>query len=156
MHPWAGLAKKQARRFSQFELKVGELGFSFHFVCVSAALYHRGGGGVRGRHFFPLGEYGPFSKTSLLSNHGYGEWKDGREPLLSSWTLWRNWIKRGTGAWFYADNSWSFTNRCLMGSRLPLALDHCCQGRYRSSSCQGNQYQSPGLPLGTYSFPGLN
>ena len=32
----------QARRFSQFELKVGELGFPVHFVCVSAALYHRG------------------------------------------------------------------------------------------------------------------
>ena len=34
--------QKQARRFSQFELKVGELGFPIHFVCVSAALYHRG------------------------------------------------------------------------------------------------------------------
>ena len=34
--------RKQARRFSQFELKVGELGFPIHFVCVSAALYHRG------------------------------------------------------------------------------------------------------------------
>ena len=34
--------QKQARRFSQFELKVGELGFPNHFVCVSAALYHRG------------------------------------------------------------------------------------------------------------------
>ena len=40
--------QKQARRFSQFELKVGELRFPIHFVCVSAALYHRG---VRGRHF---------------------------------------------------------------------------------------------------------
>ena len=40
--------QKQARPFSQFELKVGELGFPIHFVCVSAALYHRG---VRGRHF---------------------------------------------------------------------------------------------------------
>ena len=40
--------QKQARRSSQFELKVGELGFPIHFVCVSAALYHRG---VRGRHF---------------------------------------------------------------------------------------------------------
>ena len=51
--------QKQARRFSQFELKVGKLRFPIHFVCVSAALYHRG---VRGRHF-PLleikGEYGP-------------------------------------------------------------------------------------------------
>ena len=34
--------QKQARRFSQFELKVGELEFPIHFVCVSAALYHRG------------------------------------------------------------------------------------------------------------------
>ena len=34
--------QKQARRFSQFELKVGELGFPIHIVCVSAALYHRG------------------------------------------------------------------------------------------------------------------
>ena len=34
--------RKQARRFSKFELKVGELGFPIHFVCVSAALYHRG------------------------------------------------------------------------------------------------------------------
>ena len=34
--------QKQARRFSQFELKVGKLGFPIHFVCVSAALYHRG------------------------------------------------------------------------------------------------------------------
>ena len=33
---------KRARRFPQFELKVGELGFPIHFVCVSAALYHRG------------------------------------------------------------------------------------------------------------------
>ena len=40
--------EKQARRCSQFELKVGKLGFPIHFVCVSAALYHRG---VRGRHF---------------------------------------------------------------------------------------------------------
>ena len=32
----------KARRFSQFELKVGELGFPIHFLCVSAALYHRG------------------------------------------------------------------------------------------------------------------
>ena len=40
--------QKKARRFSQLELKVGELGFPIHFVCVSAALYHRG---VRGRHF---------------------------------------------------------------------------------------------------------
>ena len=40
--------QKQARRCSQFELKVGELGFPIHFVCVSAALYHRE---VRGRHF---------------------------------------------------------------------------------------------------------
>ena len=34
--------QKQARRFSQFELKVGEIGFPIHFVCVSAALYHWG------------------------------------------------------------------------------------------------------------------
>ena len=40
--------QKKARRFSQFELKVGKLRFPIHFVCVSAALYHRG---VRGRHF---------------------------------------------------------------------------------------------------------
>ena len=37
--------QKQARRFSQFEFKVCELRFPIHFVCVSAALYHRGGGG---------------------------------------------------------------------------------------------------------------
>ena len=49
--------QKQARRFSQFELKVGELGFPIHFVCVSAALYHRGYAAA----IFPLGEYGPFS-----------------------------------------------------------------------------------------------
>ena len=42
--------QKQARRFSQFELKVGELGFPIHFVCVSAALYHRG----TRPPFFPL------------------------------------------------------------------------------------------------------
>ena len=43
-HTWIpGLVwQKQARRFSQFELQVGELGFPIHFVCVSAALYHRG------------------------------------------------------------------------------------------------------------------
>ena len=34
--------QKQARRFSQFEFKVGKLRFPIHFVCVSAALYHRG------------------------------------------------------------------------------------------------------------------
>ena len=34
--------QKQARPFSQFELKVGELGFPIHFVCVCEALYHRG------------------------------------------------------------------------------------------------------------------
>ena len=34
--------QKRARRFPQSELKVGELGFPIHFVCVSAALYHRG------------------------------------------------------------------------------------------------------------------
>ena len=50
--------QKQARRLSQFELKVGELRFPIHFVCVSAALYHRG---VRGRHFslrwiWPIGQ----------------------------------------------------------------------------------------------------
>ena len=39
--------QKQARRFSQFEFKVGELRFPIHFVCVSAALYRA----VRGRHF---------------------------------------------------------------------------------------------------------
>ena len=33
--------QKQARRFSQFELKVGELRFPIHFVCVSAALLGR-------------------------------------------------------------------------------------------------------------------
>ena len=48
--------QKQARRCSQFELKVGELGFPIHFVCVSAALYHRGYAAA----IFPLGEYGPF------------------------------------------------------------------------------------------------
>ena len=52
--------QKQARRFSQFELKVGKLRFPIHFVCVSAALYQRG---VRGRHF-PLGEYGPLIKNT--------------------------------------------------------------------------------------------
>ena len=34
--------QRKARRFSQFELKEGELGFPIHFACVSAALYHRG------------------------------------------------------------------------------------------------------------------
>ena len=34
--------QKRARRFPQFELRAGELGFPIHFVCVSAALYHRG------------------------------------------------------------------------------------------------------------------
>ena len=48
--------QKQARRFSQFEFKVGELRFPIHFVCVSAALYHRGYAAA----IFPLGEYGPF------------------------------------------------------------------------------------------------
>ena len=47
--------KKKALRFSQFELKVGELGFPFHFLCVSAALYHRGHAAAI---FFPLVEYG--------------------------------------------------------------------------------------------------
>ena len=59
MHPWAGLAKT-ARRFSQFEFKVGELRFPIHFVCVSAALYHRGYAAA----IFPLGEYGPFTTES--------------------------------------------------------------------------------------------
>ena len=45
--------QKQARRFSQYEFKVGELRFPIHFVCVSAALYHRGYAAV----LFPLGEY---------------------------------------------------------------------------------------------------
>ena len=53
--------QKKARRFSQFELKVGELGFPIHFVCVSAALYHRGYAAA----IFPLGEYGPFLDFSL-------------------------------------------------------------------------------------------
>ena len=57
MHPWAGLAKKKkARRFPQFELKVGELRFPIHFVCVSAALPP----GVRGCHF-PLRWIWPIS-----------------------------------------------------------------------------------------------
>ena len=34
--------QKQARPFSQFELKVGKLRIPIHLVCVSAALYHRG------------------------------------------------------------------------------------------------------------------
>ena len=42
--------QKQASRFSQFELKVGGLGFPIHFVCVSAALYHRGNAAA----IFPL------------------------------------------------------------------------------------------------------
>ena len=58
--------QKQARRFSQFELKVGELGFPIHFVCVSAALYHRG---VRGRHF-PLRWIWPIHE----------EWAECRKP----------------------------------------------------------------------------
>ena len=45
--------QKQARPFSQVELKVGELGFPIHFVCVSAALYHRGGGGGTRQPFSP-------------------------------------------------------------------------------------------------------
>ena len=61
MHPLAGLAKKKARRFSKFELKVGEVGFPIHFECVSAAFYHRG---VYAAAIFPLGlgEYGPFKQ----------------------------------------------------------------------------------------------
>ena len=62
--------QKQARRFSQFELKVGELGFPIHFVCVSAALYHRG---ARGRHFFPLGEYGPLRHHYRARNWTFDE-----------------------------------------------------------------------------------
>ena len=42
--------QKKPVDFSQFELKVGELGFPIHFVCVSAALYHRG----TRPPFFPL------------------------------------------------------------------------------------------------------
>ena len=38
--------RKQARRFSQFELKVGALGFPIHFVCVSAALERLGESGA--------------------------------------------------------------------------------------------------------------
>ena len=53
--------QKQARRLSQFELKVGELRFPIHFVCVSAALYHRG---VRGRHF-PLRWIWPIPQHSF-------------------------------------------------------------------------------------------
>ena len=45
--------QKQARRLSQFELKIGELGFPILFVCVSAALYHRGGGGGTRPAFSP-------------------------------------------------------------------------------------------------------
>ena len=55
--------QKQARRFSQFELKVGELGFPIHFVCVSTALYHRG---VRGRHF-PLRWIWPISVCTTVT-----------------------------------------------------------------------------------------
>ena len=39
--PGARLAKTSTS-ISTFELKVGEFGFLIHFVCVSAALYHRG------------------------------------------------------------------------------------------------------------------
>ena len=53
--------QKQARRCSQFELKVGELVFPIHFVCVSAALHHRGYAAA----IFPLGEYGPFAYYGL-------------------------------------------------------------------------------------------
>ena len=54
--------QKQARRFSQFEFKVGELRFPIHFACVSAALYHRG---VRGRHF-PLRWIWPITSSSFV------------------------------------------------------------------------------------------
>ena len=56
-HTWIpGLVwQKQARRFSQFELQVGGLGFPIHFLCVSTALYHRG----HTVSIFLLGEYGP-------------------------------------------------------------------------------------------------
>ena len=57
--------QKQARRFSQFEFKVGELRFPIHFVCVSAALYHRG---VRGRHF-PLRWIWPIDWITLENAH---------------------------------------------------------------------------------------
>ena len=55
--------QKQARPFSPFELKVGELGFPINFACVSAALYHRGYAAA----IFPLGEYGPFLVPSNRS-----------------------------------------------------------------------------------------
>ena len=55
--------QKQARPFSQFELKVSELGSPIHFVCVSVALYHRG---VRGRHF-PLRWIWPILKRTARS-----------------------------------------------------------------------------------------
>ena len=51
-----------SHRYSQFQLKVGELGFPIHFVCGSTALYHRGGGGGYAAAIFPLGEYGPLGQ----------------------------------------------------------------------------------------------
>ena len=44
--------QKHAGRFSHFELKVGELWLPIHFVCVSAALYHRGHAVTRSPFFF--------------------------------------------------------------------------------------------------------
>ena len=83
--------QKQARRFSQFELKVGELGFPIHFVCVSAALLPSG---ARGRHFIPLGEYGPFQflffNTRTQSDcacRGHGQACLDRRVLLVSQTV---------------------------------------------------------------------
>ena len=73
--------QKQARRFSQFELKVGELGFPIHFVCVSAALYHRG---VRGRHF-PLRWIWPIA-TKLLIEASFSTLARGLIHEISSWT----------------------------------------------------------------------
>ena len=65
--------QKKARRFSQYELKVGELGFPIHFVCVSARHYTTGGGGGGGytAAIFPLGEYGPLHDQDQPSSYSF-------------------------------------------------------------------------------------
>ena len=79
--------QKQARRFSQFELKVGKLRFHIHFVCVSAALYHRG---VRGRHF-PLRWIWPI------------DWE--------IWQVYANYRKRGSASYYRKRGSASYIVR---------------------------------------------
>ena len=94
----AGLVwQKQARRFSQFEFKVGELRFPIHFVCVSAALYHRG---VRGRHF-PLRWIWPICHVRCVNE------------VRACVCWWKECVKRGWCKeidfffFFFLKNSWA-------------------------------------------------